>query len=197
MIPSAQNRWGRADTVGCGRVRPCAAVAVGGTRPGLLHPRLHGRWWHRAHIVHHRPIHSGMPDASSKPPAAFWHGVLSTPWRRSWSAVGASLNTFVAGSVQGWLPQEHVGPRYIEPSAPWESSYGESFHAKCAKNCCIVNPSSTCAKSTHPPTTTTPTNTTSNDRTAAWTKDHQPWARSANFRPCLRPVLQLALVLLP
>jgi len=39
--------------------------------------------------------------------------------------------------------------------------------------------------------------TTSNDRTAAWTKVHQPWPRSANFRSSLRPALQFALALLP
>ena len=37
---------------------------------------------------------------------------------------------FVAKSVQGWLLQAQVGPRYIEPGAPWENAYVESFHAQ-------------------------------------------------------------------
>ena len=37
---------------------------------------------------------------------------------------------FVAKSVQGWLLQAHVGPRYIEPGAAWENAYVESFHAQ-------------------------------------------------------------------
>jgi putative transposase len=37
---------------------------------------------------------------------------------------------FVAKSVQKWLGQAQVGPRYIEPGAPWENAYVESFHAQ-------------------------------------------------------------------
>jgi len=103
---------------------------------------------------------------------------------------------FVGKSVQKWLGQAQVGPRYIEPGAPWENAYVESSMPKCVWNCWIANSSSTCAKSMRRPATT-PTNTTSNDRTAAWEKDPLPSRRSANFRSGLRPALQFALVLLP
>jgi len=37
---------------------------------------------------------------------------------------------FVAHSVQKWLEQAQIGPRYIEPGLPWENGCVESFHAQ-------------------------------------------------------------------
>lgn len=37
---------------------------------------------------------------------------------------------FVAKSVQEWLGRAQIGPRYIEPGAPWENGCVESFHAQ-------------------------------------------------------------------
>lgn len=37
---------------------------------------------------------------------------------------------FVAKSVQKWLGQAQIGPRYIEPGSPWENAHVESFHAQ-------------------------------------------------------------------
>ena len=37
---------------------------------------------------------------------------------------------FVAKSLRRWLEQAQVGPRYIEPGAPWENAHVESFHAQ-------------------------------------------------------------------
>lgn len=37
---------------------------------------------------------------------------------------------FIAKSVRCWLEQAGVGPRYIEPGAPWENGHVESFHAQ-------------------------------------------------------------------
>lgn len=37
---------------------------------------------------------------------------------------------FVAKSVQQWLEQAQIGPRYIEPGSPWENGCVESFHAQ-------------------------------------------------------------------
>ena len=34
---------------------------------------------------------------------------------------------FVANSVQKWLGQAKVGPRYLEPGTPRENAYVESF----------------------------------------------------------------------
>ena len=36
----------------------------------------------------------------------------------------------MAKSLQRWLEQAHVGPRYIEPGSPWENAHVESFHAQ-------------------------------------------------------------------
>jgi transposase InsO family protein len=37
---------------------------------------------------------------------------------------------FVAKSVQKWLEEVQIGPRYIEPGSPWENAHVESFHAQ-------------------------------------------------------------------
>lgn len=37
---------------------------------------------------------------------------------------------FVAHSVREWLEKAQIGPRYIEPGAPWENGCVESFHAQ-------------------------------------------------------------------
>jgi len=37
---------------------------------------------------------------------------------------------FVAKPVKQWLEQSKIGPRYIEPGAPWENGCVESFHAQ-------------------------------------------------------------------
>ena len=37
---------------------------------------------------------------------------------------------FVAKSVRDWLQGAQIGPRYIEPGAPWENGCVESFHAQ-------------------------------------------------------------------
>jgi transposase InsO family protein len=37
---------------------------------------------------------------------------------------------FVAKSVQKWLEEAQIGPRYIEPGSPWETAHVESFHAQ-------------------------------------------------------------------
>lgn len=37
---------------------------------------------------------------------------------------------FVAECVQEWLEGAQIGPRYIEPGAPWENGCVESFHAQ-------------------------------------------------------------------
>lgn len=37
---------------------------------------------------------------------------------------------FIATVVRQWLAQDQVGPWYIEPGAPWENGYAESFHSR-------------------------------------------------------------------
>lgn len=37
---------------------------------------------------------------------------------------------FVAHAVRAWLAQVGVGTLYIEPGAPWENGYAESFHGR-------------------------------------------------------------------
>ena len=37
---------------------------------------------------------------------------------------------FIARSLQKWLKEENVGPSYIEPGAPWQNGFAESFHSK-------------------------------------------------------------------
>jgi transposase InsO family protein len=37
---------------------------------------------------------------------------------------------FVAKSVQRWLEEAQIGPRYIKPGSPWENAHVESFHAQ-------------------------------------------------------------------
>src|SRR5262245_3318272 len=37
---------------------------------------------------------------------------------------------FIAQAIRGWLSGSGVGGLYIEPGAPWENGYAESFHGK-------------------------------------------------------------------
>ena len=102
---------------------------------------------------------------------------------------------FVAKSLQSWLKQAQVGPRYIEPGAPWENAHVESFHAQVRLELLDRELfSSTCEKSMQP-LAITPMNTTSNAPTAAWINDPRPWRRSVNFRSGLRPALQFTLAI--
>jgi len=133
----------------------------------------------------------------SKPPAASRHDGSSMPWRRSWSAVGANHNTFVATMARSSWPSRckvgssklksgrvtsspaHHGNQAKRDSLPKaarrmrqsrsKTPTWKASMPKCAWNCWMENSSATCAKSMRRPATT-PTNTTSNDRTAAWTK---------------------------
>ena len=42
---------------------------------------------------------------------------------------------FIAGRVRGWLEEHAIGPLYIEPGAPWENGYNESFNGKLRDEC--------------------------------------------------------------
>lgn len=42
---------------------------------------------------------------------------------------------FVANAIQRWLRQVEVEALYIEPGAPWENGYAESFHSKFRDEC--------------------------------------------------------------
>jgi len=42
---------------------------------------------------------------------------------------------FVAGRVRVWLEEHGVGPLYIEPGAPWENGYNESFNGTLRDEC--------------------------------------------------------------
>jgi putative transposase len=37
---------------------------------------------------------------------------------------------FIAGAIQRWLERTGVGGLYVEPGAPWENGYAESFHSR-------------------------------------------------------------------
>ena len=37
---------------------------------------------------------------------------------------------FIARAVGDWLAHASVGPLYIEPGAPWQNGYAESFHSR-------------------------------------------------------------------
>jgi transposase InsO family protein len=37
---------------------------------------------------------------------------------------------FIAKKVRSWLEENRVGPLYIEPGAPWQNAFGESFNGK-------------------------------------------------------------------
>ncbi len=37
---------------------------------------------------------------------------------------------FIARAVRDWLAELNVGPLYIEPGAPWQNAYSESFNAR-------------------------------------------------------------------
>jgi putative transposase len=37
---------------------------------------------------------------------------------------------FIAGAIRTWLARTSVGALYIEPGAPWENGYAESFHGR-------------------------------------------------------------------
>ena len=37
---------------------------------------------------------------------------------------------FIAGAVRRWLNQLEIETLYIEPGAPWENGYAESFHSR-------------------------------------------------------------------
>jgi putative transposase len=37
---------------------------------------------------------------------------------------------FIARAIRTWLTQAGVGTLYVEPGAPWENGYAESFHAR-------------------------------------------------------------------
>src|SRR5262249_43980977 len=37
---------------------------------------------------------------------------------------------FIAAVLRAWLAQEGVGALYIEPGAPWQNGYAESFNGK-------------------------------------------------------------------
>jgi putative transposase len=42
---------------------------------------------------------------------------------------------FIAKAVRGWLEESGVGPLYIQPGAPWENAFGESFNGKLRDEC--------------------------------------------------------------
>ena len=42
---------------------------------------------------------------------------------------------FIAKTVRAWLEENHVGPLYIEPGAPWQNGVGESFNGKLRDEC--------------------------------------------------------------
>lgn len=42
---------------------------------------------------------------------------------------------FIAGRVRAWLERNEVGPLYIEPGAPWQNAFGESFNGKLRDEC--------------------------------------------------------------
>ncbi len=37
---------------------------------------------------------------------------------------------FIAKAVRDWLAHARVGPLYIDPGAPWQNGYAESFHSR-------------------------------------------------------------------
>jgi len=37
--------------------------------------------------------------------------------------------------VRSWLEDNDVGPLYIEPGAPWQNAFGESFNGKLRDEC--------------------------------------------------------------
>ena len=37
---------------------------------------------------------------------------------------------FIAKAIRAWLARAGVGTLYVEPGAPWENGYAESFHAR-------------------------------------------------------------------
>jgi putative transposase len=42
---------------------------------------------------------------------------------------------FIAKRLRRWLEDHHVGPLYIEPGAPWENGYNESFNGTLRQEC--------------------------------------------------------------
>lgn len=42
---------------------------------------------------------------------------------------------FIAERVRSWLEDNEVGPLYIEPGAPWQNAFGESFNGKLRDEC--------------------------------------------------------------
>jgi len=42
---------------------------------------------------------------------------------------------FIATRVRSWLEDNDVGPLYIEPGAPWQNAFGESFNGKLRDEC--------------------------------------------------------------
>lgn len=42
---------------------------------------------------------------------------------------------FIAKAVRSWLKESEVGPLYIEPGAPWENAFGESFNGRLRDEC--------------------------------------------------------------
>jgi transposase InsO family protein len=42
---------------------------------------------------------------------------------------------FIADRVRSWLEDNAVGPLYIEPGAPWQNAFGESFNGKLRDEC--------------------------------------------------------------
>jgi len=42
---------------------------------------------------------------------------------------------FIAKKVRWWLEENKVGPLYIEPGAPWQNGFGESFNGKLRDEC--------------------------------------------------------------
>lgn len=42
---------------------------------------------------------------------------------------------FIAKRVRSWLGASGVGPLYIEPGAPWQNAFGESFNGKLRDEC--------------------------------------------------------------
>lgn len=42
---------------------------------------------------------------------------------------------FVSKSVKGWLNEQGVEARYIEPGCPWQNAYAESFHSRFRAEC--------------------------------------------------------------
>jgi len=103
-----------------------------------MHPRQDGRWRHRAHLVHHRRIHAGeclLLKATRSFPARWvidaLEEVMVCSGRKPQYVRSDNGPEFVAKSVQGWLLQAQVGPRYIKPGAPWEpSGLSNSFSVK-------------------------------------------------------------------